>query len=94
MRDFFKIAAASAVGTLVGLFSLLLLMGIGAFGLVGVLLSSNTSEPELEIEDQSVLVFDLSTDIVDGAVANSGAIFEEAFSGGTRSISLYNALKT
>lgn len=93
MRDFFKVAAASAVGTLVGLFSLLLLLGIGAFGLVGVLLSSSSSEPELEVEDQSVLVFDLSTNIVDGAVANSGALFEEAFGGGVRSVSLYSALK-
>ena len=93
MRDFLKIAAASAVGTLVGLFSLLLLMGLGAFGLVGVLLSSGSSEPELEIEDKSVLVFDLATDIVDGAVSDSGAIFEEAFNGGARSVSLYNALQ-
>ena len=93
MRDFFKIAAASAVGTLVGLFSLLLLMGLGAFGLVGVLLSSGSSEPELAIEDDSVLVFDLATDIVDGAVADSGALFEEAFYGGTRSVSLYNTLQ-
>ncbi len=93
MRDFFKIAAASAVGTLVGLFSLLLLVGIGAFGLVGVLLSSGASETEVELEDSSVLVFDLSTDIVDGAVADSGAIFEEAFYGGSPSVSLYSALE-
>ena len=72
MRDFFKIAAASAVGTLVGLFSILLLLGIGAFGLVGVLLTSSSVEPEVEIDDDSVLVFDLSTDIVDGAVSDSG----------------------
>ncbi|MEL6940521.1 MAG: signal peptide peptidase SppA [Cyanobacteria bacterium J06598_1] len=93
MREFFKIAAASAVGTLVGLFTLLLLVGIGAFGLVGVLLSSGSSEPEIEIEDDSVLVFDLSTDIVDGAVASSGALFEDAFYGSNPSISLYNALE-
>ena len=93
MRDFLKIAAASAVGTLVGLFSLLLLMGLGAFGLVGVLLSSGSSEPELEIEDISLLVFDLATDIVVGAVSDSGAIFEDAFYGGARSVSLYNALQ-
>ena len=92
MRDFFKVAAASAVGTLVGLFSLLLLLGIGAFGLVGVLIASSGSEPEIELEEDSVLVFDLSTDIVDGAVNDSGALFEGAFYGGTRSVSLYNAL--
>ena len=90
MRDFFKVAAASAVGTLVGLFSLLLLVGVGAFGLVGVLLSSNSSEPEIELEDKSVLVFDLSTDIVDGVPADSGALFDVY--GGTQSVSTYSAL--
>ena len=92
MRDFFKIAAASAVGTLVGLFSLLLLMGIGAFGLVGVLIASSESEPEMQLEDDSVLVFDLSTDVVDGAVDGSGTPFEGLFEGATRSVSLYDTL--
>lgn len=91
MRDFLKIAAASAVGTLVGLFSLVLLLGIGAFGLVGVLLTSSSTEPELEIEDKSVLVYDLSTSIVDGAVSDSG--LGEAFYVGSRSVSLYDALE-
>ncbi len=90
MRDFFKVAAASAVGTVVGLFSLLLLLGLGAFGLVGVLLSSNNSEPEVELEDKSVLVFDLDTDIVDGVPPEAGALFE--LSGGRRSVSTYSAL--
>ncbi len=89
MRDFFKVAAASAVGTMVGLFSLLLLLGIGAFGLVGVLLSSGSSEPEVELEDKSVLVFDLSTDIVDG-VPSSGALFDVY--GQPPSVSVYGAL--
>lgn len=91
MRDFFKIAAASAVGTLVGLFSVLLLLGIGAFGLVSVLIASSSSEPEIELEDDSVLVFDLSTNIVDGAVEGTGTLFGEAF-GGTPSVSLYDTL--
>ncbi len=93
MRDFFKIAAASAVGTLVGLFSLVLLLGIGAFGLVSVLLMSTSSEPEAEIEDKSVLVFDLATDIVDGAVSNAGGLLDESFYGVEPSVSLYNALQ-
>ena len=92
MRDFFKVAAASAVGTMVGLFSLMILLGLGAFGLIGVLIASSGSEPELELEDDSVLVFDLSTDIVDGAVSESGALFEGAFYGGTRQVSLYDTL--
>lgn len=91
MRDFFKVAAASAVGTLVGLFSLLLLLGIGAFGLVGVLLSSTSAEPEVEIEDKSVLVFDLSTDIIDGVPSAVGALFEVY--GAERSVSLYSTLE-
>ena len=91
MRDFFKVAAASAVGTLVGLFSLLLLLGIGAFGLVGVLLSSTNAEPEIEIEDKSVLVFDLSTDIVDEVPSAVGSLFEAY--GAERSISLYSTLE-
>ena len=93
MRDFFKIAAASAVGTLVGLLSLGLLLGIGAFGLVSVLLMSNSSEPEAEIEDKSVLVFDLATDIVDGAVSGVGGLLDESFYGVQPSVSLYDALQ-
>ncbi len=91
MRDFFKVAAASAVGTLVGLFSLLLLLGIGAFGLVGVLLSSSNTEPEVDLEDKSLLVFDLETDIVDGVPADIGALFGAY--GAERSVSLYNTLE-
>ncbi|MGB3296424.1 MAG: signal peptide peptidase SppA [Phormidesmis sp.] len=91
MRNFFKIAAASAVGTIVGLFTLLLLLGIGAFGLVGVLLSSNRSEPEVALEDESVLVFDLATDIVDGAVPGSGSLL--GVYGANRSVSLYDTLQ-
>jgi protease IV len=92
MRNFLKIAAASAVGTVVGLFTLLLLLGIGAFGLFNVLLSANSSEPELELEEKSVLVFDLSTEIVDAVPASSGVLFEEALSG-VRPVSLYGALQ-
>lgn len=93
MRDFFKTAAASAVGTVVGLLSLVLLLGIGAFGLVSVLLLSNRSEPEAEIADESVLVFDLATDIVDGAVTESGGLLDESFYGVEPSVSLYSALQ-
>lgn len=92
MRDFFKITAASAVGTLVGLFTLVFLVGIGAFGLIGALLASGNAEPELEVEDNSVLVFDLGTDIVDGAVPPTGALLEEAF-GAPRAVSLHSTLQ-
>lgn len=91
MRNFLKIAAASAVGTIVGLFSLLLLLGIGAFGLVGVLLSSTSSDSEVGLDGESVLVFDLATDIVDGAVPGSGSLL--GIYGGNRSVSLYDTLE-
>ena len=93
MRNFFKIAAASAVGTVIGLFTLLFLLGIGAFGLLGVLLSSGGAEPEVDIDDKSVLVFDLSTDIVDGVPPESATLLDEAFYGGVRSVSLHNTLQ-
>jgi protease IV len=90
MRDFFKTVAASAVGTMVGLFTLLFLMAIGAFGLVGVLMSSNKSEPVATLTDKSVLVFDLDEEIIDGVPADVGALFEVY--GAARSLSLYNTL--
>ncbi len=91
MRNFLKIAAASAVGTIVGLFSLLLLLGIGAFGLVGVLLSSSGSDSEVGLDGESVMVFDLATDIVDGAVPGSGSLL--GIYGGNPSVSLYDTLE-
>lgn len=95
MRDFFKYAAASALGTLVGLFSLVVLLGVGALGLAGLFISSATTDVEPEIEKNSVLVFDLATDIVD-AVPYSGAgiVLEETLYGNTyRAISLHSALE-
>ncbi len=95
MRDFLKYAAASALGTLVGLFSLVALLGVGAIGLAGFFISSASTEVEPEVEKNSVLVFDLSTDIVD-AVPYSGAsiVLEETLYGNTyRSISLHSALQ-
>ena len=95
MRDFIKYAAASALGTLIGLFSLVALLGVGAIGLAGFFINSAASEAEPEVEKDSVLVFDLSTDIVD-AVPYSGAgiVLEETFSGsGYRAMSLHSALK-
>ncbi len=91
MRNFLKIAAASAVGTIVGLFTLLLLLGLGAFGLVSVLLSSKSAEPDIGLEDKSVLVFDLKTDIVDGVPPQSGTLLSVYGSG--PSVSLYGALE-
>ncbi|MEM1250899.1 MAG: signal peptide peptidase SppA [Cyanobacteria bacterium P01_H01_bin.21] len=95
MRDFFKYAIASAVGTLIGLFSLIALVGVGAIGLAGFFLNSAASEAEPEVENNSVLVFDLSTDIVDAVpYSGPGIVLEETFSGsGYRAMSLHSALK-
>ncbi len=92
MRDFFKIATASAVGTLVGLFTLLVLMGLGAFGLLSILLSSGESEQETTLGEKSVLVVDLDkTDIIDGLPTAGGALFDVY--GQVRSVSLYSTLE-
>lgn len=94
MRDFFKYAAASALGTVVGLAVLLALLGIGATGLIAVLLTSASQEPQPKLDKKSVLVFDLSTDIQD-AVPPSGAevVLEEALSGSAnQAISIKAAL--
>ncbi|MEO1742664.1 MAG: signal peptide peptidase SppA, partial [Cyanobacteria bacterium J06629_9] len=94
MRDFLKYAAASALGTLVGLFTLIVLLGIGAVGMVGVLLASGSSEPEPELDEASVLVFDLSTNITDAVpYSGAGVVFEEALSGDSyEAVSLYSAI--
>ena len=95
MRDFFKYAIASAIGTLIGLFSLIALLGVGAIGLAGFFLNSAASEAEPEVEQDSVLVFDLSTDIVDAVpYSGPGIVLEETLSGsGYRAMSLHSALK-
>ena len=94
MRDFFKYAAASALGTLVGLFSLVALLGVGAFGLAGFFIRSAATEAEPEVEKNSVLVFDLSTDIGDEVpFSGPGVVLEETLYGSSyRAISLHSTL--
>jgi protease-4 len=96
MRDFLKYAAASALGTLIGLFTLIVLLGIGAISMVSLIVSSASRDAEPEIKDNSILVFDLSTDIVDAVpYAGAGVVFEETFYGGSyRAISLHSALQS
>lgn len=64
MRNFFQLTFASIVGTLVGI-GILGTVGIGGliFLLVGAVSSKDTAGPE--VENQSVLVFDLSLAIAD-----------------------------
>ncbi|MEO0395198.1 MAG: signal peptide peptidase SppA [Cyanobacteria bacterium P01_A01_bin.137] len=96
MRDFFKYAAASALGTVVGLFSLVALLGVGALGLAGFFINSAASETEPDVEKNSILVFDLATDIIDAVpYAGPGIVLEETFSGSSyRAMSLHTALQT
>ncbi|MBE9075904.1 signal peptide peptidase SppA [Romeria aff. gracilis LEGE 07310] len=95
MRDFLKYAAASALGTLIGLFTLVVLLGMGAVGLVSVLIATSSSEAEPELAEKSILVFDLSTNITDSVPYDgAGALFEGALGGGDyRSVSLYSVLQ-
>lgn len=95
MRDFLKYAAASALGTLVGLFSLVALLGVGALGLAGFFLNSAATETEPEVEKNSILVFDLATDIVDTVpFSGPGVVLEETLYGSSyRAISLHSALQ-
>jgi protease-4 len=94
MRDFFKYTAASALGALIALFSLVALLGIGAMGLVSLLLFAGSTETEPEVKEQSMLVFDLSTDIVD-AVPYSGLSLDGGWLSGENidSVSLHRAIK-
>jgi protease-4 len=95
MGKFLKWIAASAIGTIIGLLAFVALLGIGAGSLLMVLLATATNENEPSLEDNSVLVINLSTDIRD-AVPPSGAgvVFEETLSGNSNeSISIYQALQ-
>lgn len=63
MRQFLKHTFASTIGSVVGL---LLVLGLGASGLFLLLLSAVSDDEEtFGIEDNSVLVFDLSTQVRD-----------------------------
>ncbi|MBE9043833.1 signal peptide peptidase SppA [Pleurocapsales cyanobacterium LEGE 10410] len=76
MRQFLKQTFASTIGSIVGL---LLFIGIGASGLFFMFITAVADNDEsLGIEDKSVLVFDLSTQIKD---SKPPANLSQAFSG-------------
>ena len=76
MRQFLKQTFASTIGSIVGLF---LFIGIGASGLFFMFVTAVSDNDEtLGIEDKSVLVFDLSTQIKD---SKPPANLTQAFSG-------------
>ncbi len=68
MSQFIKQTFASIIGTIAGL---LILLALGGSGLVFILLSSLSSSQEPKIQDKSILVFDLSTQIRDSQTISS-----------------------
>ena len=75
MRQFLKQTIASTIGSMVGL---LLLITLGAGGLVFMLFAAVSNEESPGIKDKSVLVFDLSTQVRD---SKPPANLAQAFSG-------------
>ena len=81
MRQFLKQTFASTIGSIVGLF---LFLTLGAGGLFFLFIAAVSDEEEIQaIEDESILVFDLATQIKD---AKPSANLAQAFSGQDRDI--------
>ena len=94
MREFLKWMAASALGTLVGLITFMVLAGIGAGSLLVLLVATAARDTEPLVDPDSILVLDLATDIRD-SVPPSGAslVLEETLAGTpTQAISIYQAI--
>ena len=68
MRDFLKYTFASLVGSLLGL---VLLSSLGIGGLIFLIIAAASQDSGPKIEDKSVLVFDLSTQIRDTKPSSS-----------------------
>ena len=81
MRQFLKQTFASTIGSMVGLF---LFLALGVSGLFFIFVTAVSDEEDVQaIEDKSVLVFDLATQIKDSKPA---ANLAQAFSGQDRDI--------
>ena len=81
MRQFLKQTFASTIGSMVGLF---LFLALGTSGLFFLLVTAVSDEEDVgAIEDKSVLVFDLATQIKD---SKPSANLAQAFSGQDRDI--------
>lgn len=78
MRNFIKQTFASLIGSLLGLFIFGGISTVGFFMLVFAAASSTDSGPK--VESNSMLVFDLSTQISDGK-PDSGLVLQQALSG-------------
>ncbi|MGQ4646162.1 signal peptide peptidase SppA [Lyngbya aestuarii] len=93
MRQFIKQTFASLIGSLAGL---ILFFGLGASGLLFLLIAVASKDSEPLVKDKSVLVFDLSLDITDNTQAsNPSEALEEALSAQeTNNIKLRQVLDT
>lgn len=78
MRNFIKQTFASLIGTLLGLFIFGGISTVGFFLLIFAAASSTDSGPK--VENSSMLVFDLSTQISDGK-PDSGLVLQQALAG-------------
>ncbi|MFE4106534.1 signal peptide peptidase SppA [Almyronema epifaneia] len=82
MRDFIKYTAASAVGAFLSLVTLMILLGFGAVGLLTFVIATASRDTEPQIEDKSLLVFDLSVDITNSIPPGGPeVVIEEALYG-------------
>jgi protease-4 len=92
MRNFLKQTFASLIGSLLGLF---IFAGLGTTGLFLLILAATSSKNTgPEVKDKSVLVFDLSMKITDGAPSSS-EVLQNTLSGvDDERMALYKVLET
>ena len=80
MKDFFKYTFASLIGSILGI---TLIIGVGFGGLIFFVVSiaSQTKDVGPQVEDKSILVFDLGTSITDTRpISSTGEALQEALS--------------
>ncbi len=77
MRNFIKQTFASLIGSLLGLF---IFGGISTVGLFMLVFAAASTDSGPKVEDSSMLVFDLSTQITDGK-PDTGLVLQQALSG-------------
>ncbi|ABG50869.1 signal peptide peptidase A. Serine peptidase. MEROPS family S49 [Trichodesmium erythraeum IMS101] len=95
MKDFFKYTFASLIGSILGI---TLIIGVGFGGLIFFVVSiaSQTKDLGPQVEDKSILVFDLATSITDSRpISSTGEALQEALSSDqATTITLRKAINT
>jgi len=93
MRDFLKYATASAIGTIVGLIALMAVLGLSLGSLFAFLLVTASRDSDPQVQDGSILVFDLSTEITDSVPpAGASAVLGETLANDVPTLSTYSVL--